>query len=72
MNHYKSIIVAVDGSKEAEYAFRKSIDIAKRNKNSQLSIVNVIDTRSFEAFDRSIVDHAQQIRGSFKWLQGTS
>lgn len=60
MNHYKSIIVAVDGSKEAEYAFRKSIDVAKRNKNSLLNIVNVIDTRSFEAFDRSIVDHAQQ------------
>lgn len=60
MNHYKSIIVAVDGSKEAEYAFRKSIDVAKRNKDSLLNIVNVIDTRAFEAFDRSIVDHAQQ------------
>lgn len=60
MNHYKSIIVAVDGSKDAEYAFRKSIDVAKRNKDSLLNIVNVIDTRAFEAFDRSIVDHAQQ------------
>ncbi len=30
-NHYKNIVVAVDGSKEAEYAFRKSIDVAKRN-----------------------------------------
>jgi nucleotide-binding universal stress UspA family protein len=59
-NHYKSIVVAVDGSKEAEYAFRKSIDVAKRNKNSIINIVNVIDTRSFEAYDSSIVDRAQQ------------
>ena len=34
-NHYKSIVVAVDGSKKAEYAFRKSIDVANRNKGSQ-------------------------------------
>jgi nucleotide-binding universal stress UspA family protein len=58
-NHYKSIIVAVDSSKEAEYAFRKSIDVAKRNVNSILNIVNVIDTRSFEAYDLTIVDRAQ-------------
>lgn len=25
-NHYQCIVLAVDGSKEAEYAFRKSID----------------------------------------------
>ncbi|WP_066259248.1 universal stress protein [Neobacillus drentensis] len=59
-NHYRSIVVAVDGSKEAEYAFRKSIDVAKRNKDSLLTIVNVINTRSFEAYDRSSVDRAQQ------------
>ncbi|MFJ7727344.1 universal stress protein [Neobacillus sp. NPDC097160] len=59
MEHYKSILVAVDGSKEAEYAFRKSINVAKRNKNSILTIVNVINTRSFEAYDRSVVERAQ-------------
>ena len=62
-NHYKSIVVAVDGSKEAEYAFRKSIDVAKRNPGSTINLVNVIDTRSFaaiEAYDRSIADRAQQ------------
>lgn len=52
--------MAVDGSKEAEYAFRKSIDVAKRNEGSILSIVNVIDTRSFEAYDGSSVERAQQ------------
>lgn len=43
MNHYKSIVVAIDGSKEAEYAFHKSIDVAKRNNDSLLNIVNVIE-----------------------------
>ncbi|MDN4493680.1 universal stress protein [Ureibacillus aquaedulcis] len=62
MTQYKSIVVAVDGSKEAEYAFKKSIDIAKRNPESRLNLVNVIDTRSFaaiEAYDRSIAERAQ-------------
>ncbi|RUL56429.1 MULTISPECIES: universal stress protein [Lysinibacillus] len=62
MTHYKSIVVAVDGSKEAEYAFKKSIDVAKRNQDAKLNLVNVIDTRSFaaiEAYDRSIAERAQ-------------
>ncbi|MEH7255282.1 universal stress protein, partial [Neobacillus niacini] len=60
-NQYKSILAAVDGSKEAEYAFLKSIDVAKRNKGSVLNIVNVIDTRAFEAYGRSFVERAQQL-----------
>ena len=59
-NHYKNIIVAVDGSKEAEFAFRKSIDVTKRNIGSTLHIVNVIDTRSFAAYERSVVESAQE------------
>ena len=62
-NNYKNIVVAVDGSKEAEYAFRKSIDVARRNVDSTLHLVNVIDTRSFaaiEAYDRSIAERAQK------------
>ncbi|KYG91512.1 universal stress protein [Metasolibacillus sp. FSL H7-0170] len=62
-NHYQNIVVAVDGSKEAEYAFRKSLDVAKRNIGSTLHLVNVIDTRSFaavEAYDRSIAERAQK------------
>ncbi len=58
-NHYKSILVAIDGSKEAEYAFRKSIDVAKRNKGSMLNIVNVIETRPFEV-ESSLVEREQQ------------
>jgi nucleotide-binding universal stress UspA family protein len=58
-NHYRSILVAVDGSKAAEYAFRKSLDVAKRNKGSILNIVNVIDTRAIYAYERSTVERVQ-------------
>ncbi|THE10776.1 universal stress protein [Bacillus timonensis] len=60
-NQYRNILVAVDGSKEAEYAFRKSIDLAKSNKGSKLTIVNVINTNSYKGFDRSMLDRAQQL-----------
>ena len=54
---YKSILVAVDGSKEAEYAFHKAIDIAKRNEGSKLTIANVFNTSSYE---RTTDDRAQK------------
>ena len=43
---YKNILVAIDGSQEAEWAFKKAIDIAKRN-NAKLLLAHVIDTRTF-------------------------
>ncbi|TFD92510.1 universal stress protein [Jeotgalibacillus sp. R-1-5s-1] len=58
---YDHILVAVDGSKEAEWAFKKSIGIAKRN-NATLNLLHVIDTRSFavvEAYDRSVAKRAE-------------
>lgn len=58
---YKQILVAVDGSKESEWAFKKAVGIAERN-NSTLNLVNIIDTRSYaavEAYDRSIAERAQ-------------
>ena len=51
---YKSIIVAVDGSQEAEYAFRKSLEIAYRNQGAQLNIVNIIDSRYLGPLDKDI------------------
>ena len=69
ITHYKSIIVAVDGSKEAEYAFRKSIDIAYRNEGAQLHIVNIIDTRYFGAFDQEVAEEVkEQSRENIKSL----
>jgi nucleotide-binding universal stress UspA family protein len=54
---YKSILVAVDGSKEAEYAFHKAIDIAKRNEGSKLTIANVFNR---SAYERTTDDRAQK------------
>ncbi|WP_373894910.1 universal stress protein [Virgibacillus natechei] len=59
-NYYKNILVAVDGSQAAEYAFRKSINVAKRYEGCILNIVNVIDTRSFVTYNHSILDQAQK------------
>jgi nucleotide-binding universal stress UspA family protein len=59
---YKHILVAVDGSQEAEWAFKKSIEIVKRN-NASLNLVHVVDSRSFataEAYDRSITERAEK------------
>lgn len=59
---YKQILVAVDGSKESEWAFKKAVAIADRNE-ATLNLINVIDTRSYaavEAYDRSIAERAQQ------------
>ncbi|WNS74585.1 universal stress protein [Bacillus sp. DTU_2020_1000418_1_SI_GHA_SEK_038] len=57
---YKNILVAVDGSTEAEWAFKKAIEVAKRN-DSQITLAHIIDTRTFstvEAYDRTISERA--------------
>ncbi|MGM0896621.1 MAG: universal stress protein [Bacillota bacterium] len=57
---YSRIMVAVDGSKEAEWAFKKAAAAASRN-NADLYLVHVIDNRSFgsiEAYDRTIAERA--------------
>jgi nucleotide-binding universal stress UspA family protein len=59
---YKKILVAVDGSKEAEWAFKKAISIAKRNDASMI-LSHIIDVRSFatiEAYDRAITERAEK------------
>ncbi|MFD2446331.1 universal stress protein [Bacillus sp. CGMCC 1.16607] len=62
---YKNILVAVDGSKEAEWAFKKSIEIAKRN-NAKLILAHIVDTRTFstvEVYDATIADRADRYAG---------
>ncbi|WP_318614222.1 universal stress protein [Sporosarcina sp. YIM B06819] len=59
---YKQILVAVDGSKESEWAFKKAVAITERN-DATLNLINIIDTRSYaavEAYDRSIAQRAQK------------
>ncbi|MCC3356433.1 universal stress protein [Bacillus sp. REN16] len=45
---YKKVLVAVDGSKEAEWAFKKAIDVCSRY-HSELIITHVIDLKQFAA-----------------------
>lgn len=60
---YDHILVAIDGSKESEWALEKSIEIAKRN-NAKLLLAHVIDTRSFlliDSYDPDIVERANKL-----------
>ena len=59
---YSNILVAVDGSKESELAFRKGAAAAVRN-NATLHLAHIIDNRSFgsiEAYDRTIADRTMK------------
>lgn len=58
---YHHIIVAVDGSEEAEHAFKKAVEIAKRN-DARLIVTHVVDSRTFataEAYDRTLAERAE-------------
>jgi nucleotide-binding universal stress UspA family protein len=60
--YYKNILVAVDGSKQAAWAFKKAIEIAIRN-DASLVMTHIIDLRTFatvEAYDRTISERATQ------------
>lgn len=58
---YKRIVNAVDGSKASKKAFKKAVEIAKRN-NATLILTHVVDTRTFataEAYDKSLSERAE-------------
>lgn len=48
---YQTIAVAVDGSNEAEKAFHKAVEIAKRNEGSALHIIHIIDKSASKSYD---------------------
>jgi len=59
--NYKHILVAVDGSLEAEWALEKAIEVCKLH-NASLIIGHIIDTRTFatvEAYDRTVAERAE-------------
>jgi nucleotide-binding universal stress UspA family protein len=63
LQSYKTVMVAVDGSKEAEVAFKKAANVAKRN-NGKLLLAHVIDTRAFQtvsSFDGMLAEQAQEL-----------
>lgn len=57
---YQNILVPVDGSYEAELAFKKAVNVAKRNgDDSSIHLVHVVDTRAFQnisSFDTAMVE----------------
>ena len=60
LQQYNRIMVAVDGSKEAELAFKKAINVTKRN-NAELVLLHVIDARAFQtmtSFDTMLAEQA--------------
>lgn len=50
IGNYKNILIGIDGSKEAEYALKKGVEIAKRNQ-AKLHLVNIIDSRAYAVLD---------------------
>ncbi|MUV39321.1 putative universal stress protein [Lentibacillus sp. JNUCC-1] len=60
---YERIVVAVDGSEASEKAFKKSLEIAKRNNNARLILAHVVDSRAFatiEVYDRTLTERAEE------------
>ena len=59
---YENIMVAVDGSHEAELAFEKGVNVSLRN-GSKLTIAHVIDTRALQSvstFDAEVYEELQE------------
>ncbi|GIN91140.1 universal stress protein [Siminovitchia terrae] len=57
---YHEIIVAIDGSKPSDWAFKKAIEVAKRN-DATLNLVHVVDTsyyRGIEMYDMNFTKKA--------------
>lgn len=63
LQQYHKIMVAVDGSDEAELAFKKAVNVAKRN-DAELLLAHVIDTRAFQSvssFDGVLAEQATEM-----------
>ena len=62
LQKYENILVAIDGSREAELAFEKGVNVALRNK-SRLTIAHVIDTRALQSvstFDAEVYEELHE------------
>lgn len=64
---YHRILAPIDGSEEAELAFKKAVHVAKRNQ-AKLIITHVIDTRALQTmngpdnhYDDELVQQAKRV-----------
>lgn len=63
LQQYKKVMVAIDGSKEAEAAFKKAVNVTMRN-DGELVLAHVIDTRAFQtvsSFDGVLAEQANAL-----------
>ena len=60
LQQYNNILVPIDGSKEAELAFKKAVAVTSRNgDHAHLHLLHVVDTRAFQnisSFDTAMVE----------------
>lgn len=68
VQEYRRILAPIDGSNEAELAFQKAVQVAKRN-DAKLYIAHVIDTRALQTseplqqpiYHNELVDQAKRV-----------
>ena len=68
LQQYQHILVAIDGSYEAELAFKKAVAVAKRN-DAELILIHIVDTRAFQnvsSFDSAMVE---QVTEKAMWIK---
>lgn len=58
---YKRVLVAIDGSKEADAALRTAIEVTKRNDHTHLDVLRVLDLNSLEYGGAGIALDGQKI-----------
>ncbi|MFS0864549.1 universal stress protein [Fredinandcohnia sp. 179-A 10B2 NHS] len=59
---YKKVLVAVDGSRESEWALKKAIEVCRRN-DADLVITHIIDLKQFasiSAYDFNISQRSEE------------
>lgn len=63
LQQYKRVLVAIDGSDESELAFKKAVNVTKRNQG-ELLLLHVIDTRAFQSissYDSLMAEQATEM-----------
>lgn len=64
LQQYNNILVPIDGSKEAELAFKKAVAVTRRNgETAKLHLLHVVDTRAFQnisSFDTAMVEQVTE------------
>ena len=62
---YQNIMVAIDGSKEADLAFVKGVHSALRN-DAKLTIAHVIDTRALQSYPPLMLKFMKNSKSTLK------